>query len=76
MNKVPRMIVKYVNVADVIVGIDPFSSGGAYSNFMMEEGQERVKASYKGNYERLVSIKNKFDPQNQFKVNQNIKPTV
>ncbi len=69
MNKVPRMIVKYVNVADVIVGIDPFSSGGVVSNFMMEEGLERVKASYTGNYERLVSIKNKFDPQIQFKVN-------
>jgi hypothetical protein len=56
--------------------LHPYSSGGAYSNFMMDEGQERVKASYKGNYDRLVSIKNKFDPQNQFKVNQNIKPTV
>ena len=56
--------------------LHPYSSGGAYSNFMMDEGRERVKASYKGNYDRLVSIKNKYDPNNLFKVNQNIKPTV
>ena len=57
-------------------GLHPYSSGGAYSNFMMDEGQERVKASYKNNYDRLVSIKNKYDPKNLFRVNQNIKPTV
>lgn len=55
--------------------LHPYSSGGAYSNFMMDEGQDRVKASYKGNYDRLVSIKNKYDPQNLFRVNQNIKPS-
>jgi FAD/FMN-containing dehydrogenase len=42
---------------------------------MMEEGEERVKASYRDNYERLVSIKNKYDPTNLFRVNQNIKPS-
>ena len=53
----------------------PHSAGGAYSNFMMDdEGQERVKASYKHNYDRLVQIKNKYDPNNFFSVNQNIKP--
>ncbi|RLD86157.1 MAG: oxidoreductase [Bacteroidetes bacterium] len=52
----------------------PFSSGGAYSNFMMEEGQERVQASYKHNYERLSEIKGKYDPNNLFRVNQNIQP--
>ncbi|MCW8849470.1 MAG: FAD-binding protein [Melioribacteraceae bacterium] len=56
--------------------LHPYSAGGAYSNFMMDEGQERVIASYKHNYDRLVSIKNKFDPKNLFRVNQNIKPTV
>jgi len=56
-------------------GLHPYSSGGAYSNFMMDEGQERVKASYKHNYERLVGIKNKYDPNNFFRVNQNIKPS-
>lgn len=53
----------------------PHSAGGAYVNFMMEEGEERVKASYRDNYERLVTIKSKYDPANFFRVNQNIKPT-
>jgi FAD/FMN-containing dehydrogenase len=52
----------------------PHSMGGAYSNFMMEEGQDRIKASYKHNYERLVAVKTKYDPQNVFRVNQNIQP--
>ncbi|MBQ0769493.1 MAG: FAD-binding protein [Bizionia sp.] len=54
--------------------LHPYSAGGAYSNFMMEEGQERVKASYKHNYDRLVKIKKAYDPENLFRVNQNIKP--
>jgi FAD/FMN-containing dehydrogenase len=54
--------------------LHPYSSGGAYSNFMMDEGQDRVKASYKHNYERLAKIKYKYDPNNLFKVNQNIIP--
>jgi hypothetical protein len=54
--------------------IHPYSSGGAYTNFMMNEGQDRIKASYKGNYERLVKIKKKYDPDNFFSVNQNISP--
>ena len=41
---------------------------------MMNEGEERIKASYKGNYDRLVEIKRKYDPNNLFRVNQNIKP--
>src|SRR5947209_4177818 len=55
--------------------VHPYSAGGAYVNFMMEEGQERVKASYRDNYERLVAIKSTYDPANFFRVNQNIKPT-
>ncbi len=54
--------------------LHPFSSGGAYINFMMEEGQERVRASYRGNYARLAEIKAKYDPNNLFRVNQNIRP--
>lgn len=54
--------------------LHPYSAGGAYSNFMMEEGQERIKASYKHNYDRLVEIKKNYDPDNLFRVNQNIKP--
>lgn len=54
--------------------LHPHSSGGAYSNFMMEEGQERVKESYRQNYGKLVEIKQKYDPNNLFRVNQNIVP--
>jgi FAD/FMN-containing dehydrogenase len=56
--------------------LHPFSAGGAYVNFMMEEGEDRLKATYRDNYERLVTIKNKYDPMNLFRINQNIKPTV
>ncbi|MDO6601793.1 FAD-binding oxidoreductase [Arenibacter palladensis] len=55
--------------------LHPHSSGGAYSNFMMDEGQERVKASYKHNYQRLARIKKHYDPNNFFRVNQNILPS-
>ena len=54
--------------------VHPYSAGGAYVNFMMEEGQDRVKASYKDNYDKLVTVKNKYDPDNLFRVNQNIVP--
>ena len=55
--------------------LHPLSAGGAYVNFMMEEGEDRVKASYRDNYEPLAAIKGKYDPTNFFRVNQNIKPT-
>jgi len=54
--------------------LHPYSSGGAYLNFTMNEGQERIKASYRGNYERLAKLKKKYDPNNFFRVNQNILP--
>ena len=54
--------------------LHPYSMGGAYVNFMMDEGQERVQATYRANYERLAEIKAKYDPDNLFHVNQNIKP--
>ncbi|PZX47777.1 FAD-binding oxidoreductase [Algoriphagus chordae] len=54
--------------------LHPYSSGGAYSNFMMDEGEDRVKASYKHNYERLTQIKKRYDPNNLFRINQNIAP--
>ncbi|MBS1666153.1 MAG: FAD-dependent oxidoreductase [Bacteroidetes bacterium] len=56
--------------------LHPFSAGGAYSNFMMDESESRVKAAYGSNYAKLVAIKNKYDPDNFFRVNQNIKPSV
>jgi FAD/FMN-containing dehydrogenase len=52
----------------------PYTAGGGYVNFMMEEGQERVQATYRDNYKRLVAVKSKYDPNNLFRVNQNIRP--
>lgn len=54
--------------------LHPYSMGGAYVNFMMEEGADRVQASYGDNYKKLAQIKAKYDPGNLFRVNQNIKP--
>jgi FAD/FMN-containing dehydrogenase len=54
--------------------LHPYSAGGAYVNFMMEEGEDRVRATYRGNYSRLAAIKARYDPDNFFRVNQNIKP--
>lgn len=55
-------------------GLHSYSAGGAYSNFMMDEGRQRVKSSYKHNYKRLTQIKKQYDPNNFFRVNQNILP--
>lgn len=54
--------------------LHPYSAGGSYVNFMMEEGEEHVKAAYRENYERLQRIKRAYDPTNFFRVNQNITP--
>jgi FAD/FMN-containing dehydrogenase len=55
--------------------VHPFDLGGAYPNFMMDdEGDARLKATYGDNYARLAALKQKYDPANLFRVNQNIKP--
>ncbi len=54
--------------------LHPHSAGGAYVNMMMDEGQERVRAGYGDNYDRLAAIKASYDPGNLFRVNQNIAP--
>lgn len=54
--------------------LHPFSENGAYINFMMDEGEDRIKATYGDNYKKLTEIKAKYDPNNLFRVNQNIKP--
>jgi hypothetical protein len=65
-------------IRDWVVGYwdatHPYSAGGAYVNFMMEEGQERVRATYRDNYGRLARVKEQYDPENVFSVNQNIRP--
>jgi len=54
--------------------LHPYSPGGAYINFMMDEGEERIRATYGKNYKRLAKIKKRYDPENFFRVNQNIRP--
>ena len=55
--------------------LHPHSTGGGYINFLMgDEGDERVRATYGGNFDKLASIKKKYDPDNLFQVNQNISP--
>ena len=59
---------------DYWAALHPYSMGGAYVNFMMDEGVDRIKATYRDNYDRLVEIKRKYDPENFFRINQNIRP--
>ena len=59
---------------DYCEALHPYSAGGAYVNMMMDEGRERVRASYRDNYDRLARVKADYDPDNTFRVNQNIEP--
>jgi hypothetical protein len=61
---------------DYYNALHPYGAGAAYVNFMMEEGEDRIRATYGENYEKLEKIKAKYDPENLFRVNQNIKPVV
>ena len=54
--------------------VHPYSDGGGYVNFMMDDEGDRLKATYGDNYDRLVALKGKYDPANFFRVNQNIQP--
>ena len=54
--------------------IAPHSEEGGYINFMAADDQDRVRANYGANYERLASVKRTYDPENRFRVNQNIEP--
>src|SRR5262249_9758061 len=58
--------------------MEPYSPGGLYVNFagLGEEGESLVRAAYGAHYDRLVALKNKYDPTNLFRLNQNIKPTM
>jgi len=59
---------------DYWTALHPYSAGGAYVNFMMDEGEDRVRATYGKNYAQLSKIKKRYDPTNLFRVNQNIRP--
>jgi len=61
-------------VRDYYDATAPHSESGGYINFMAGDDQGRIEANYKGNYKRLVGVKKKYDPDNLFHVNQNIKP--
>jgi hypothetical protein len=54
----------------------PFAAGRVYVNYLGEEGEERVREAYGTNYDRLVALKNKYDPTNFWRRNQNVRPTV
>jgi FAD/FMN-containing dehydrogenase len=54
--------------------LHPHSTGAAYVNFMMDEGPERIRKTYGANYDRLATIKKRYDPANFFRVNQNVPP--
>ncbi len=64
-------------VRDVVSEMRRFSGGGTYLNFpgFLEEGQELMRDAYGENYDRLVALKNEYDPANLFRLNQNIRPT-
>jgi len=52
----------------------PYASGGAYINFLSHDETERVEFAYGDAYKRLMEVKQKYDPENLFRVNQNIRP--
>ena len=56
--------------------LQPFAPAAVYVNYLGLEGEERVRAAYGSNYERLVALKNRYDPTNLFRLNQNVPPTV
>lgn len=60
---------------DLFDATTPFSTGGVYVNFMTEEEKDRVPSAYGESYQRLVALKNKYDPDNFFRFNQNVRPT-
>src|SRR5882762_1376498 len=61
---------------DFWTAVEPFATGEVYVNHLDAEEATRIRAAYGGHYDRLVALKNKYDPTNLFRLNQNIKPTV
>lgn len=61
-------------VRDYSDAITPHSEAGGYVNFMSEDDSLRTADNYGGSYERLVAAKRRYDPENLFRANQNIKP--
>jgi FAD/FMN-containing dehydrogenase len=61
-------------VRDYYDATAPLSEEGGYINFMAADDQDRIRANYRGNYDRLVQVKRTYDPDNLFHLNQNIRP--
>ncbi|MHC4995692.1 MAG: FAD-binding oxidoreductase [Planctomycetota bacterium] len=61
-------------VRDYSDAVAPYSEPGGYINFMDDDDDDRVRANYGENYDRLVAIKRRYDPDNVFRINQNIAP--
>lgn len=61
-------------VRDYYAATAPLSEEGGYINFMAGDDQDRIRANYGANYDRLVAIKRTYDPDNLFRVNQNVRP--
>jgi len=61
---------------DFWTAVEPFASGEVYVNHLDAEETGRIRAAYHHNYDRLVALKNKYDPTNLFRLNQNIRPSV
>jgi FAD/FMN-containing dehydrogenase len=61
-------------VRDYYDATAPHSEEGGYVNFMAGDDQDRIRANYRGNYDRLVEVKRRYDPDNLFHLNQNIAP--
>jgi hypothetical protein len=56
-------------------GMTPSLTGSSYINFLSAEGDDRVRAAYGANYDRLVALKDEYDPTNLFRLNQNVTPS-
>ncbi len=61
-------------VKDYHAAVSPHSEEGGYINFMAEDDQARIRENYRGNYDRLTTVKRTYDPDNLFHLNQNIVP--
>jgi FAD/FMN-containing dehydrogenase len=60
---------------DLFKATTPFATGGVYVNFMTEEEKDRVESAYGDSYHRLVALKDRYDPDNFFRFNQNVRPS-
>jgi FAD/FMN-containing dehydrogenase len=61
---------------DFFKAVAPFAAGSVYINFMTQEETGRIREAYGPNYDRLVQVKNRYDPRNLFRYNHNIPPTL